>query len=263
MNRKIDVRAYNREAWNRQVDERNQWTVPVTLEQVAAARRGDWQILLTPTRPVPREWYPLLPSCDVLCLASGGGQQGPILAALGAHVTVLDNSPRQLAQDRLVAKREGLAVRAVEGDMADLHMFGDDSFGLIVHPVSNVFALDVRPVWREAHRVLRHGGVLMAGFMNPDWYLFDHELVERTGEIKVAYRLPYSDVVSLSPEQRAEYIGKGWPLEFSHSLESQIGGQLEAGLVPTHLFEDRYPESEPNPVAGYMLPFIATRAVKP
>jgi SAM-dependent methyltransferase len=263
MNKEMDVRAYNREAWNRQVAEGNLWTVPVTPEQIAAARRGEWQVVLTPTRPVPREWYPPLPGCDVLCLASGGGQQGPILAAAGAHVTVLDNSPRQLAQDRLVAEREGLAIRTVEGDMADLHMFSDGTFGLIVHPVSNVFAPDVRPVWRETYRVLCHGGVLMAGFMNPDWYLFDHELGERTGEIKVAYRLPYSDVESLSPEQREEYMGKGWPLEFSHSLESQIGGQLDAGLVLTHLFEDRYPESEPNPVAPYLFPFIATRAIKP
>jgi SAM-dependent methyltransferase len=263
MSGKIDVRAYNREAWNRQVEEGNQWTVPVTPERIAAARRGDWQVVLTPTKPVPREWYPPLVGCGVLCLASGGGQQGPILAAVGADVTVLDNSPRQLAQDRLVAERESLAIRTVEGDMADLHAFSDGSFGLIVHPVSNVFVPDVRPLWREAYRVLRHGGVLMAGFMNPDWYLFDHELAERTGEIRVAYCLPYSDVGSLDPEQRAEYLRKGWPLEFSHSLESQIGGQLEAGLVLTHFFEDRYPADEVNPVAPYMFPFIATRAVKP
>jgi SAM-dependent methyltransferase len=263
MKGKLDVRAYNREAWNRQVEAGNQWTVPVTAEEIAAARRGNWQILLTPSRPVPREWYPPLPGCDVLCLASGGGQQGPILAAAGAHVTVLDNSPRQLAQDRLVAEREGLAIRTVEGDMADLHEFGPGTFGLIVHPVSNVFASDVRTVWREAYRVLRHSGILMAGFMNPDWYLFDHELAERTGEIKVAYRLPYSDLESMSPRQRQEYIKRGWPLEFSHSLESQIGGQLEAGLVLTHLFEDRYPQGDVDPLADYMLPFIATRAVKP
>ena len=263
MSREIDVRAYNREAWNRQVEEGNQWTVPVTAEQIAAARRGDWHIVLTPTRPVPREWYPPLPGCPVLCLASGGGQQGPILAAAGADVTVLDNSPRQLAQDFLVAAREGLSLRTVEGDMADLHMFEDETFGLIVHPVSNVFAPDVRSVWREAYRVLRHGGVLMAGFNNPDWYLFDHELAERTGEIKVAYRLPYSDIGSLSPAQLQEYMRQGWPLEYSHSLESQIGGQLEAGLVLTHLFEDRYPAGDADPVADYLFPFIATRAVKP
>lgn len=263
MQKKIDVRTYNRDAWNRQVEEGNQWTVPVTAEQIAAARRGEWHIVLTPSKPVPREWYPPLQGCEVLCLASGGGQQGPILAAAGANVAVLDNSPRQLAQDRLVAEREGLAIRTVEGDMADLHMFEPGTFGLIVHPVSNVFAPDVRPVWREAHRVLRHGGVLIAGFMNPDWYLFDHELGERTGEIKVAYRLPYSDVASLSPEKLKDYMSQGWPLEYSHSLESQIGGQLEAGLVLTHLFEDRYPASESSPVAEYMFPFIATRAVRP
>jgi len=263
MKQQINIRAYNREAWNRQVAEGNQWTVPVSPEGIAAARRGDWHIRLTPSRPVPREWYPPLLGCEVLCLASGGGQQGPILAAAGASVTVLDNSPRQLAQDRLVAEREGIAIRTVEGDMADLHVFAAESFDLIVHPVSNVFAPDVRPVWREAYRVLRHAGVLMAGFMNPDWYLFDHELGERTGEIKVAYPLPYSDVGSLSPAQLEEYIRQGWPLEHSHSLESQIGGQLEAGLVLTHLFEDRYPAGDANPMAEYMFPFIATRAVKP
>ena len=259
----IDVRAYNREAWNRQVEKGNQWTVPVSIEVVAAARRGEWQILLTPVKPVPRDWYPPLVGSEVLCLASGGGQQGPILAAAGANVTVLDNSPRQLAQDRRVAEREGLAIRTVEGDMADLHMFGAESFGLIVHPVSNVFAPDVRPVWREAFRVLRHGGVLMAGFMNPDWYLFDHDLAERTKEIRVAYRLPYSDISSLPAEQRAEYSGQGWPLEYSHSLESQIGGQLEAGLVLTHLFEDDFPAGDVDPLANYMRPFIATRAIRP
>ena len=89
---------------------------------------------------------PPLAGADVLCLAAGGGQQGPILAAAGADVTVFDNSPRQLAQDRLVADRDGLAIRTIEGDMADLSAFADASFDLVVHPVSNVFAADVRPV---------------------------------------------------------------------------------------------------------------------
>jgi 2-polyprenyl-3-methyl-5-hydroxy-6-metoxy-1,4-benzoquinol methylase len=70
----------------------------------------------------------------VLCLASGGGQQGPILAAAGARVTVFDNSPQQLAQDRFVARREGLTLETVEGDMRDLSVFADVSFDLIVHP---------------------------------------------------------------------------------------------------------------------------------
>ncbi len=68
-------------------------------ETIARARNGDFSILLTEQKPVPREWFPPLPGLEALCLACGGGQQGPVLAAAGANVTVLDNSPRQLDQD--------------------------------------------------------------------------------------------------------------------------------------------------------------------
>src|SRR5262245_49214062 len=188
----MDVRNYNRHAWDRQVEKGNRWTVPVGPEVVAAARRGDWQVLLTPTKPVPRDWFPPLAGLDVLCLASGGGQQGPVLAAAGAAVTVLDNSPAQLAQDRLVAEREGLSIETVEGDMADLSRFPDDRFGLVLHPCSNCFVQDVRPVWREAFRVLRPGGALLAGFCNPALFLFDYTRAEEKGLV-VQYAAPYSD----------------------------------------------------------------------
>ena len=259
----MDVRAYNRMAWNKEVERGNQWTVPVSREAIAAAAQGQWEIILTPTKPVPREWFPDLKGCDVLCLASGGGQQGPILAAAGANVTVLDNSPRQLEQDRFVAERDSLAIATVEGDMADLATFPDQSFDLIVHPVSNVFVPDVRPVWAEAFRVLRHGGVLQAGFSNPAIYLFDYDLADSTRILQVRYALPYSDLTSLSEEERERYIDKGFPLEFSHTLEDQIGGQLNVGFVITGFYEDSYGEEENDVVANYMPTFIVTRAIKP
>jgi SAM-dependent methyltransferase len=184
LNRHIDVRAYNREAWNHQVDSGNEWTVPVSPETIATVREGRWHVLLI---PVPREWFPAMSGADVLCLACGGGQQGPIFAAAGANVTVFDNSPRQLAQDRLVAEREGLTIRTVEGDMADLSAFADGSFDLVFHPVSNVFAEDVLPVWREAYRVLRPGGILLTGFMNPAIYIFDFALADEKGIFEVAH----------------------------------------------------------------------------
>lgn len=88
----MDVRAYNHKAWNRLVEIGNQWTVPVSTEMISATRRGDWELLLTPTKPVPRNWYPgNLTDLHILCLASGGGQQAPILAAAGAKFTVFDN----------------------------------------------------------------------------------------------------------------------------------------------------------------------------
>jgi len=253
-----DVRTYNRDAWNREVEKGNQWTVPVSSETIVAARRGEWQIVLTPTNPVPHNWFPAnLKGCDVLCLASGGGQQAPILAAAGANVTVLDNSPGQLERDRLVARRENLAIQTVEGDMRDLSMFSSESFDLIVHPVSNCFVPDIRPVWRESYRVLRHGGNLLAGFVNPVLYLFDDDLMQK-GIFDLKYSLPYSDLTSL-PDGGQRYIDKGEPLGFGHTLDDQIGGQLEAGFVIAGFYEDIFPG---EPIAKFTPTFIATRALK-
>jgi len=256
--RDIDVRAFNREAWNKEVDNGNPWTIPVSAGVIAAARRGDWQIILTPTKPVPNEWFPELSGCDVLCLASGGGQQGPILAAAGANVTVYDNSPKQLTQDRAVAEREGLSIRTLEGDMRDLSVFADESFDLIVHPVSNCFVPDVLSVWREAYRVLRHGGSLISGFDNPVLYLFD-PAKEKEGVLQVRFSLSYSELSSIGEEERAMHFGKDSPLEFGHTLQDQIGGQIEAGFVIAGLYEDTFPGEL---ISKYCDSFIATRAVK-
>jgi len=259
----MDIREHNRIAWDKEVEGGNKWTIPVSEAVIAAARQGEWEILLTPSKPVPRTWFSDLQGTVVLCLASGGGQQGPVLAAAGARVTVLDNSPRQLEQDRLAAEQYALPITTVEGDMADLSMFSDQSFDLIVHPVSNIFVPEIRPVWREAFRVLRRGGVLLAGFSNPVTYLFDYDLANRTGILQVKYSLPYSDLSSLTAEERQRYFESGEPLEFSHTLEDQIGGQLDAGFQLTAFFEDAYGEEENDLLTKYMSTFIATRVIKP
>jgi SAM-dependent methyltransferase len=256
----MNLLEYQRRAWDRQVGLGNKWTRPVGPEAVEAARRGEWSVLLTEQRPVPREWFPAeLAGLEVLCLASGGGQQGPTFAAAGARVAVLDNSPAQLAQDAAVAEREGLDLRTFEGDMADLSRFRAESFDLVFHPVSNCFAPAVRPVWREAFRVLRRGGLLLAGFNNPAIYIFDLE-DERQEWLEVKYRLPYSDLESLNDEGREKVLGAGRPLEFSHTLEDQIGGQLDAGFRLTALYEDRHRGLR---VADFTPTYVATRAVKP
>lgn len=255
----MDIRAYNRDAWDRNVRAGNRWTVPVGPEVTAAARRGEWSVVLTPTKAVPRDWFPPLAGLDVLCLASGGGQQGPILAAAGATVTVFDNSPEQLARDRAVADRDGLDLTTVEGDMRDLSAFPDGRFGLVFHPCANGFVPDIRPVWREAARVLSPGGVLLSGFTNPLLYLFDDARME-AGEFVVRHRIPYSDLTSLSDDERRRYTDKGEPLCFGHTLADQIGGQLESGLLLTGMYEDGGPEWK---LTDFIPCFIATRAVRP
>jgi SAM-dependent methyltransferase len=256
----MDVHAHNAAAWDREVaGGDNPWTRPVGPEVIAAARRGEWSVVLTENNPVPRAWFPPLEGADVLCLASGGGQQGPVLATAGARVTVLDASAAQLAQDQLVAQREGLPLRLEQGDMADLSRFGDASFDLVFHPVSNCFARDVTVVWREVARVLRPGGVLLAGFLNPDLFIFDLDAADR-GELHPVNALPYSDLTHLPPDRLQQRIAAGETLEFSHTLADQIGGQLAAGLMITGFYEDRHRSFAP---ARLLPTYFATRAIKP
>ena len=254
----FDVVAYNRAAWDREVASGNEWTRPAGPDVIARARAGDWSVDLIGYQPVPRDWFPAeLAGAEVLCLASGGGQQGPVLAAAGASVTVFDNSPRQLGRDQEVAAREGLAVRTVLGDMRDLGALRSASFDLVFHPVSNVFCPDIAPVWREAFRVLRPGGALLAGFMNPDLFIFDAAAVDR-GELVVRHRLPFS-TLDLPDAERRRVYGDG-PVEYSHSLTAQLGGQLAAGFTLTHLVEAPH---HTDVTAEYLPGYFATRAIRP
>jgi len=253
----MDIRAYNQKAWDSEVDGGNPWTIPVSADIIASARRDSWSVVLTENLPVPREWFPPMQGLNLLALACGGGQQAPIFAAAGANVTVLDNSPRQLDRDREVAEREGLQMTLVEGDMRDLSAFADESFDFIFHPVSNLFIHEIRPVWKEAFRVLRRGGTMLAGFMNPIFYIFDIDKAEQ-GMLEVIHKLPYAD--SDHPEIVKKLMEKNWPLEHSHSLGDQLAGQMEAGFHLIGLYEDRH---KGIVTSEYTPTYIATRALKP
>ena len=264
----MDVVKHNSAAWDKYVEGGIEWSVPVGADAIDAARQGRSGIWLTDKTPVPSGWFEGIPGKNALCLASGGGQQAPLLAAAGYNVTSYDNSARQLAQDLFVAEREGLTIRTIQGDMADLSMFGDSSFDLVFHPISNLFAESALPVWAEAYRVMRPGGVLMAGFINPIEFIFDRERIEKKGEFVVRYSLPYSDKDSLSEERLKRLLDEGDALEFGHTLTDQIGGQIDAGFVITGFYEDkRIPKDDPNDyelmLSEFTPVYIATRALKP
>lgn len=247
----------NAEAWDRWADAENPWTLPVSHETYERAKRGAWDVVLTPQKPVPHEWFPRMRGARVLGLASGGGQQTPIFAALGADCTVLDNSLRQLESERMVADREGYPLRTVRADMTKPLPFDDDTFDLIFHPVSNCYIRDVRHVWRECFRVLRPGGVLLSGVDNGFNYLFEDDEHE---PLVVKFSLPFDPVDD--PEKMAFLERVDGGVQFSHSLTEQIGGQLDAGLRLTALYEDTC-DPKQCAVARYMPEFYAMRSIKP
>ena len=220
----------NAETIDRWVREGWEWGRPVSHEEFDRARRGEWDVFLTPTRPVPHAWLGELRGKRILGLASGGGQQMPIFAALGAECTVLDYSPLQVESERRIADREGYAIRILRGDMTKPLPFPDGEFDLIFHPVSNCYVEEVRPIWRECFRVLRPGGTLLAGtdhFVN---YIVDPE------ERQIVNSLPFNPL--RNPEHRRQLEEQDAGMQFSHSLTEQIGGQLEAGFLLRELYED-------------------------
>jgi ubiquinone/menaquinone biosynthesis C-methylase UbiE len=256
---RMNIQEHNRIAWDKMAEEGSEWSKPADHELIEYARKGEIALYLTPSRPCPQEWLPDFKQKNVLALGAGGGYQGPIMAAAGAAVTVLDNSSKQLTIDQEVASKENLCLEIILGDMCDLSRFADASCDIIVNPISNLYIPHVKKVWRESYRILRNGGIMMAGFMNPAFYIFDRDKMDQEGVLEVKYVLPYSDKGSLSEEDLVKLEQEGWPMEFSHSLEDQINGQLEAGFIITGFYEDRDPRSA---LYDYMPVYIATKAEK-
>ncbi len=238
---------------DRWVEEGWEWGIPLSREAFQDALRGRWDMVLTPNIPVPKNWFPPLTGKEVLGLASGGGQQMPIFAALGANCTVLDYSPRQLESEAMVASREGYDIRILRADMSQPLPFEDESFDLIFHPVSNCYIREVKPLWRECFRILKPGGLLMAGLDNGINYLFDQD------EQTLCHSLPFDPLIN--PEHKALLEKEDGGLQFSHTLEEQLRGQLQAGFTFLDMYEDTNGEGR---LKDMNIPtFWATLAKKP
>lgn len=255
----MNVYQHNKKAWDENVKRNDIYTRPATAAEINAARSGSLRISLTGNKQVPAAWLTDIKDKQVLCLASGGGLQAPILAAAGAVVTVLDSSPLQLEQDYKIAKLYNLQLEIVEGDMQDLSHFSDETFDYILHPVANVFIENVQRLWQEAYRVLKSDGILLAGIANPIIYIFDQAKLEQ-GQFEVRNKLPYSDVKHLPQQQLEYYLQNNIPLEFGHTLEQQIGGLCQAGFLIAGFFEDDF--NGEDILDDYLKSLIVLKAVK-
>lgn len=249
----MNYQDINAETIDRWVKEGWEWGKAIDHEIFQAAKEGKWEIKLTPVKYVPHSWFGDLKGKKVLGLASGGGQQMPILTALGAECTVLDYSDQQLESERLVAEREGYDIDIVKADMTQTLPFADESFDMIIQPVANCYVEEVKAIWKECYRVLKKGGVLLVGLDNEINYLFDSD-----EEKYVVNSLPFNPLKNLVQMLQLEKDDSG--VQFSHTLDEQIGGQLEAGFTLTNLYEDTNGEGRLHELN--IPTFIATRSVK-
>lgn len=259
MDNYTDINAKTIDSW---VDKGWEWSVPLSHEAFVAAQNGKWDIVLTPIKPVPHEWFsPFIreerfDGMKLLGLASGGGQQMPVFAALGADCTVLDYSQRQLDREREIAQREGYAIDIVRADMTKRFPFEDVSFDIIFHPVSNRYVEDVYHIWNECFRVLKPGGILLAGMDNGFNFIIDDPTVR---PMVISNKLPFNPLKN--PEQMKLLEKNNDGVQFSHTFDEQIGGQLRAGFVITGAYEDFNNDSDA--IADGISAYWATKAVKP
>ena len=226
----MDYIDMNAETIDRWVEGGWEWGKPVSHEVYEAALAGSWSVVLTAVKPVPKEWFFPMKGCRILGLAAGGAQQMPVFAALGAKCTVLDYSKKQLESERAMARQEGYESQIVRASMTDPLPFEDGSFDLIFHPVSNCYIEKVEPVWRECYRVLRPGGRLLAGMDNGINYIVDET------EKRIVHRLPFNPLKDRALMEELEKENGG--VQFSHTMEEQLRGQLKAGFRLLDLYED-------------------------
>lgn len=234
------VLAHNARAWDRLAA----GSVPLARPAADEAFGDPWRWLGGGPGAGGRSWLPeSVGGLEVLCLAAGGGKHGPLYAAAGARVTVVDLSGGMLELDRQVARERGLDLEIVQTSMDDLRMFAAGRFDLVIHPVSTCYVPDVTGVFREVARVTRAGGLYVSQHKSPTSLQATLEPAA-SGRYELVHRQGRSDPL---PSDRPSRLRETGTREFVHSLTSLLGGICRAGFV----IED---VQEPDHTAAHAAP---------
>jgi SAM-dependent methyltransferase len=190
----------------------------------------------------------------ILCLAAGGGKQGPLYAAAGADVTVVDISPAMLELDRIVSQQRHLNLRLVESTMEDLSMFADQSFDIVVQPVSSCYVPDLAAVYREVARVIRFEGIYISQHKQP----VSLRSSIQPGPLGYIVQIPCDQSEALPDSRRNNLIREPGTKEYVHAWQQLIGDLCRAGFVIEDLLEPDHADATAAPgTFGHRCRFIA------
>lgn len=231
----MDIYEANSMAWDEEVRRENYWTRPVSDFSIEKARIGKPDIWITPFKMVPQDWLDPIRGKKVLNLCGGGGQQTPTLAAFGCDVTTVDNSASQIEQDKLALANYSLKANLIKGNALDID-FPDHSFDYVIMPQALNFIDDIMKMYCLVRKVIIDGGHFLFGTANPILYTFDEKVQEK--RLKMKYTIPFADTVSLSQKELERRLAKKDTVEFSHTLESVLGGLIESGFVIDGFYTD-------------------------
>ena len=246
-------RDQNRAAWDERV-RRNDWYIDTAKDE-------DFLHPLKVADPVG--WLGNVVNRQILCLAAGGGRHGPLLAAAGANVTVVDLSPQMLELDRKVAADRGLSLTTVEASMDDLSSLKTAQFDAVIQPVSTCYVPDVRRVYAEIARVLDEGGVYVSQHKQPI------SLQASAGPVAsqqlFVLKEPYQQTGALPAERDGCMHRESGTLEHLHRLGDLLGGLCRSGFVIEDVTEPDHsrPDAKPGTFAHrcrYVPPYIAIKA---
>ncbi len=217
------VLAHNSRAWDRLAAGRDALTRPA-----ADGAFADPRTWLGSGGTAGRSWLPeRLDGLTVLCLAAGGGKHGPLYAAAGATVTVVDLSPAMLALDREVARERRIDMEILQGSMDDLSMLKPAHYDLVIHPVSTCYVPDVGRVFTEVARVTKPGGCYVSQHKSPTSLQASVE-TGASGHYELVHPHGGGEPLPPAPPSRLREAGTQ---EFIHSLTALLGGICSAGFT--------------------------------
>jgi ubiquinone/menaquinone biosynthesis C-methylase UbiE len=223
----MTVYEHNRQAWDALVQQRQRLTIP--------ASDSDFENPLEKCDSLG--WLGgNITGKKVLCLAAGGGKHGPLYAAAGAQVTVLDISPAMLEQDKQVACQRGFNLRLVTGSMDDLTMFAPAEFEIVIHPVSTCYVPDIAKVYAEVARVTCEHGIYVSQHKTPT-NLQAEQQPRHSGNYEISET--YYRTTPLPAVQGSLFREEG-TLEYLHTWESILGSLCRSGFVIEDLVEPQH-----------------------